>query len=116
MFENDDSTSWADVGPHLSAKAPLYVLSMVAEKKLTPTNLFVYLTIRGLAGRGYCTASFVAEIAGRTGMEKRAVRRHLKALREVGVIEVRSDYDENGRTWSVYVFHDAADCARACAP
>lgn len=109
MNDSHDSTPWAVVEPHVFAKAPLFVLNMVAEKKLTPTNLFVYLAIRSLAGRGYYTASFAEEIAKLAGMEKRGVYRHLKALREAGALEVRAGYDEHGRTRSVYVFHDAAD-------
>lgn len=109
MNDSHDSTPWAVVEPHVFVKAPLFVLNMVAEKKLTPTNLFVYLAIRSLAGRGYYTASFAEEIAKLAGMEKRGVYRHLKALREAGVLEVRAGYDEHGRTRSVYVFHDAAD-------
>lgn len=109
MNDSHDSTPWAVVEPHVFVKAPLFVLNMVAEKKLTPTNLFVYLAIRSLAGRGYYTASFAEEIAKLAGMEKRGVYRHLKALREAGALEVRAGYDEHGRTRSVYVFHDAAD-------
>lgn len=109
MNDSHDSTPWAVVEPHVFVKAPLFVLNMVAEKKLTPTNLFVYLAIRSLAGRGYYTTSFAEEIAKLAGMEKRGVYRHLKALREAGALEVRADYDEHGRTRSVYVFHDAAD-------
>lgn len=109
MNDSHDSTPWAAVEPHVFVKAPLFVLNMVAEKKLTATNLFVYLAIRSLAGRGYYTASFAEEIAKLAGMEKRGVYRHLKALREAGVLEVRAGYDEHGRTRSVYVFHDAVD-------
>ena len=109
MNDSHDSTPWAVVEPHVFVKAPLFVLNMVAEKKLTPTNLFVYLAIRSLAGRGYYTASFAEEIAKLAGIEKRGVYRHLKALREAGALEVRAGYDEHGRTRSVYVFPDAAD-------
>lgn len=109
MNDSHDSTPRTAVDPRTFTKAPLLVLDMVAEKKLTPTNLFVYLTIRRLANCGYYTASFAEEIAKLAGMEKRGVYRHLKALREAGALEVRADYDERGRTRSVYVFPDAAD-------
>lgn len=109
MNDSHDSTPRTAVDPRAFTKAPLFVLDMVAEKKLTPTNLFVYLTIRRLANCGYYTASFAEEIAKLAGMEKRGVYRHLKALREAGALEVRANYDERGRTRSVYVFPDAAD-------
>lgn len=109
MNDSHDSTPRTAVDPRAFTKAPLFVLDMVAEKKLTPTNLFVYLTIRRLANCGYYTASFAEEIAKQAGMEKRGVYRHLKALREAGALEVRANYDERGRTRSVYVFPDAAD-------
>lgn len=92
-----------------ASSAPLFVLNMVAEKKLTPTNLFVYLAARGLSDSGYCAEGFAEEIAKQTGMEKRGVYRHLKALREAGAVEVRTDYDKYGYALSVYVFPDAAD-------
>lgn len=109
MNDLHDSTPRTVADPRAFTKAPAFVLDMVAEKKLTPTNLFVYLTIRRLANCGYYTASFAEEIAKLAGMERRGVYRHLKALREAGALEVRADYDEHGRTRSVYVFHDAAD-------
>lgn len=109
MNDSHDSMPRTAVDPRVFTKAPLFVLDMVAEKKLTPTNLFVYLTIRRLANCGYYTASFAEEIAKLAGMEKRGVYRHLKALREAGALEVRANYDERGRTRSVYVFPDAAD-------
>jgi DNA-binding transcriptional ArsR family regulator len=92
-----------------ASSAPLFVLNMVAEKKLTPTNLFVYLAARGLSDSGYCAEGFAEEIAKQTGMEKRGVYRHLKALREAGAVEVRTDCDKYGYALSVYVFPDAAD-------
>lgn len=109
MNDSHDSTPRTAVDPCAFTKAPLFALDMVAEKKLTPTNLFVYLTIRRLANCGYYTASFAEEIAKLAGMEKRGVYRHLKALRKAGALEVRANYDERGRTRSVYVFPDAAD-------
>lgn len=99
-----------------ASSAPLFVLNMVAEKKLTPTNLFVYLAARGLSDSGYCAEGFAEEIAKQTGMEKRGVYRHLKALRETGAVEVRTDYDKYGYALSVYVFPDAEAVSVAEAP
>lgn len=99
-----------------ASSAPLFVLNMVAEKKLTPTNLFVYLAARGLSDSGYCAEGFAEEIAKQTGMEKRGVYRHLKALREAGAVEVRTDYDKYGSALSAYVFPDAEAPSVAEAP
>lgn len=99
-----------------ASSAPLFVLNMVAEKKLTPTNLFVYLAARGLSDSGYCAEGFAEEIAKQTGMEKRGVYRHLKALREAGAVEARTDYDKYGYALSVYVFPDAEAPSAVEAP